>query len=322
MNHMGPPPGRTPQFGNPYSNPARPNPAPQTRMQPTGPHPAGAPQASPGGDRKRFGQVRAIFSATDKRVRSLLVIVSGLLVTFLVATIILGCSLVSRNHQIAQLESTVEGHVSTIAELNESKVQQDTQIKDLSLELDELKNGKDKMLVDVRNAYDQKDWEQTITAADALHDKYNGSEQDKEGQKLKAEAQKKIDEAKAAEKKKQEEEAARKAEEEARGYETGITYEQIARQPDEYKGKKVKFYGKVIQVLNSADSDSVTIRLIVDDDYDQVIMGMYAKNIVPTRVLEDDHITIYGTFIEEYTYTAVLGNSVTVPLINIAKIDQ
>ncbi|KFI67600.1 putative TcdC-like protein [Bifidobacterium magnum] len=266
--------------------------------------------------------MRAIFSATDKRVRSLLVIVSGLLVTFLVATIILGCSLVSRNHQIAQLESTVEGHVSTIAELNESKVQQDTQIKDLSLELDELKNGKDKMLVDVRNAYDQKDWEQTITAADALHDKYNGSEQDKEGQKLKAEAQKKIDEAKAAEKKKQEEEAARKAEEEARGYETGITYEQIARQPDEYKGKKVKFYGKVIQVLNSADSDSVTIRLIVDDDYDQVIMGMYAKNIVPTRVLEDDHITIYGTFIEEYTYTAVLGNSVTVPLINIAKIDQ
>lgn len=33
------------------------------------------------------------------------------------------------------------------------------------------------------------------------------------------------------------------------GYETGITYEQLARIPDSYIYKKVKFSGNVIQVL-------------------------------------------------------------------------
>ena len=66
---------------------------------------------------------------------------------------------------------------------------------------------------------------------------------------MKAEEQKAIEEENArlkaeeeAKKKAEEEEAKRLAEEEAKkGYDTGITYNQIARTPDEYKGKKIKF---------------------------------------------------------------------------------
>ena len=95
-------------------------------------------------------------------------------------------------------------------------------------------------------------------------------------------SQAKIDEAKAA-----------KAAEEARGYETGITYDQLARTPDDFKGKKVKFYGKVVQVIEG--SGSVQIRLAVDDNYDTILLGEYSSSTVSSRVLEDDYITIYGT---------------------------
>lgn len=37
--------------------------------------------------------------------------------------------------------------------------------------------------------------------------------------------------------------------EEKAGYETGITYDQLARTPDEYIGDNIKFSGKVIQVM-------------------------------------------------------------------------
>ncbi len=50
------------------------------------------------------------------------------------------------------------------------------------------------------------------------------------------------------------EEAARLAAEEAQGYETGITYDNIARTPDEYTGKKVKFTGKVIQLIEGSST--------------------------------------------------------------------
>ena len=40
-----------------------------------------------------------------------------------------------------------------------------------------------------------------------------------------------------------------KNQKEAIGYDTGITYEQLARTPNEYNGEKVKFSGKVIQVI-------------------------------------------------------------------------
>lgn len=149
-----------------------------------------------------------------------------------------------------------------------------------------------------------------------------------EARKIEAEkvaAEKKAAEEKAAADKKAAEEkaaadaAAAKAAEEAKGYETGITYDQLARTPDDFTGQKVKFYGKVIQVMES--DGSVQIRLAVDDNYDTILYGEYSSSIVSSRILEDDYITIYGMSVGTITYQSTLGGNITIPGVYIDKID-
>lgn len=182
-----------------------------------------------------------------------------------------------------------------------------TKNTELETENEELKNGASKQLVDIKNAYEKGEWQSVVDLSAKLHEKYNGTPEDSEAQTLAQNSQAKIDEA-----------AAAKAAEEAKGYETGITYDQLARTPDEHKGKKVKFSGKVLQV---SEGILVTIRLAINDNYDTVIMGQYLGSIVSSRVLEGDHITIYGTSDGIYTYEAISGASITVPLIDVEKID-
>ena len=104
----------------------------------------------------------------------------------------------------------------------------------------------------------------------------------------KKEQQKKIEEEKAKEEeekevaaKKAKEEEEKKAAEEAqakkeaekkekKGYEIGITFDQVARTPDDFVGEKVKFKGRVVQVIEG--DNIIQIRLAIDDDYDKVIL--------------------------------------------------
>lgn len=104
------------------------------------------------------------------------------------------------------------------------------------------------------------------------------------------------------------------------GYETGITYEQLARTPDDYEGEKIKFRGKVVQVIEG--DDVVQIRLAVNSNYDTILFGEYDKDIVTSRVLEDDIITIYGTSVGVISYESTLGGTITIPGAVIEKIEQ
>lgn len=123
-----------------------------------------------------------------------------------------------------------------------------------------------------------------------------------------------------AQKEKEEAEAKKKEEEEKKGYDTGITYSQLARNPDDYTYKKVKFEGKVIQVME--DGDDTQIRLAVNGDYDNIIYGVYKSDIVESRVLEDDYITIMGLSAGLITYKSTMGGNITIPSVAIAKIQQ
>ena len=114
--------------------------------------------------------------------------------------------------------------------------------------------------------------------------------------------------------------AAAKDEEEKVGYDTGITYDQLARTPDDYILQKVKFSGKVIQVME--DSGEITIRLAVNSDYDTVLICTYDPSIVSSRVLEDDKITIYGYSMGLYSYESTMSGTITIPSVSIDKIDQ
>lgn len=115
-------------------------------------------------------------------------------------------------------------------------------------------------------------------------------------------------------------EEAAKAAEEAMGYETGITYDQLARTPDEFNGKKVKFSGKVIQVIDG--TTTTQIRFAANNNYETIILCNYSNSIVSSRILENDKITIYGVSKGLYSYQSTLGATITIPSVSIDRIDQ
>lgn len=115
--------------------------------------------------------------------------------------------------------------------------------------------------------------------------------------------------------------AAAQAAQEKIGYNTGITYNQLARTPDDFKDQKVKFSGKVLQVVEGTD-DVNHIRLAVNNDYNKILYCEYSKNIVGSRILEDDKITVYGTSYGLYSYTSTMGGVITIPAVIVDKIDQ
>jgi hypothetical protein len=78
-------------------------------------------------------------------------------------------------------------------------------------------------------------------------------------------------------------------------YDTGITYDQLARTPDKFVGKEVKFTGKVIQVIESDGTDNTNLRIAVNGDYNNILLVEYDPSISQTRVLENDNVTIRGT---------------------------
>lgn len=120
-------------------------------------------------------------------------------------------------------------------------------------------------------------------------------------------------------KKEKEEKAAREKEEKI-GYNTGITYDQLARTPDDYINKKVKFTGEAIQIIEGSYQNQ--IRLAIDSDYDKIILITYVKSIVTSRVLEDDIITIYGVSDGLISYQSTMGGMITIPSVLVDKIDQ
>ncbi|MGY3704728.1 hypothetical protein BW731_07560 [Vagococcus martis] len=126
------------------------------------------------------------------------------------------------------------------------------------------------------------------------------------------------------ERKKQKEEqdkrAKEKAEEDAKGYDTGITYQQLARTPDDYMMKKVKFSGKVVQVLEN-DKDT-QLRIAVDGNHDTIVYAEYESKLVSSRVLEDDYITISGYSMGLLSYKSTIGGTITIPSIVVKKVEQ
>lgn len=96
------------------------------------------------------------------------------------------------------------------------------------------------------------------------------------------------------------------------------TYKDVARDPDKYKGKNMKYTGEVLQVIEPTWGDTVEYRIAVtrDDygyDYDSVIYVTYTRAEGESRILENDIVTFYGTCDGIYSYTSALGGKVTIP---------
>lgn len=102
-----------------------------------------------------------------------------------------------------------------------------------------------------------------------------------------------------------------------------ISYKDLSRTPDAYMDEYVKFSGTVVQVCYEATSSLYysTYRVATSGSYGDVVY-IYVDNYGRgSRILEDDKITFYGTYGGLYTYTTVLGDSLTIPSIYVEYLE-
>ena len=102
-----------------------------------------------------------------------------------------------------------------------------------------------------------------------------------------------------------------------------ILYKDLSRTPDAYMNEYVKFSGTVVQVCYEATSSLYysTYRVATSGSYGDVVY-IYVDNYGSgSRILEDDKITFYGTYGGLYTYTTVLGDSLTIPSIYVEYLE-
>ena len=187
---------------------------------------------------------------------------------------------------------------------------------------------------------EQEEAEKASQEAQQIKDEEEKKKEEENTKKEKEEAEKKAQEEKekkeAEEKaKKEKEEADKKAKEEQKKAEQEAKvneekafkdscktykYKEIARNPDKYVGKNVKFTGEVMQV-SEGWFNSVTILLQVTKNeygwYEDTVYCNYTYKDGEDKILEDDIITIYGTCEGDTSYISVLGSSITIPEVNI-----
>ena len=102
-------------------------------------------------------------------------------------------------------------------------------------------------------------------------------------------------------------------------YNTGITYDTLARTPDEHIGNKVTLSGEIVQVIEGDDASQY--RMAVDQDYDKMVLIEVPTDQLSSRILENDLITIYGVSQGTVDYESTIGGTITVPAITVDKFE-
>lgn len=217
----------------------------------------------------------------------------------------------------ADLDAAVAQRVELQTQYDALKAEDD----ELRTQYNELKAEHDALVEATADWMKLSEDEKEAQLAQAEADRIAAEEAAKKAKEEQAAAQKAAAE---EAKRKAEEAAAAKAEEEKRGYNTGITFNDLSRNPDDYEGKKVKFTGEVLQV--SELKNEIQIRLATKPNSwggysDNVIYIYFDSGLISSRILEDDIITVYGVARGLHSYTTVLGANVTLPLIEVEKID-
>ena len=101
-------------------------------------------------------------------------------------------------------------------------------------------------------------------------------------------------------------------------FRSDVSYDEIARHPNDYDGELLTFSGEVAQVI---EGDGTTeLRIAVDGDYDDIIYGIYDNRILDSRLLEDDKIQFYGESCGIISYQSTLGATISIASISIYKI--
>lgn len=96
-------------------------------------------------------------------------------------------------------------------------------------------------------------------------------------------------------------------------YNPEITYDDLARTPDDYEYEKITFSGTVVQVIEDDENNQTQLRIATKDGYDDVIYVVFDKSITNKRILEDDRVRFYGYSCGLLTYESTMGGDITIP---------
>lgn len=99
-------------------------------------------------------------------------------------------------------------------------------------------------------------------------------------------------------------------------YRSDITYDDLARHPEDNFFQSVTYTGRVLQVMN-ADTGETQMRLAINDNIDQTVLVELSEDALVKlgRVLENDWLSIYGVYLGTMEYTTVMGDVRTIPAI-------
>ena len=114
-------------------------------------------------------------------------------------------------------------------------------------------------------------------------------------------------------------EAEEKWQEELDNARTDVTYDNLMRTPDDYFGQVVQLSGTVIQTING--DGVVQQRVALYDDYNQIVLIEYSKDLPEVRLLDDDYITFTGVSFGTIEYETVLGATLEIPSILVDRIN-
>lgn len=99
-----------------------------------------------------------------------------------------------------------------------------------------------------------------------------------------------------------------------------ITYEDLKRKPDYYIGNRVKFSGKIMQVVEAKHTyDGRTCgEYLISSNSDIIYANVYFDTTdIDYELIDDDKVNIYGVYMGELTYTTVKNIKKTVPRIDV-----
>lgn len=97
-----------------------------------------------------------------------------------------------------------------------------------------------------------------------------------------------------------------------------FSYDDVARNPDNYNGNQAVFSGRVVQVMQQGNT--YVLRVNKDNDYDCTMYVTYYASVGVPRILEDDYLTIWGTLEGLATYQSIFGASITIPKFDAAYV--
>lgn len=95
-----------------------------------------------------------------------------------------------------------------------------------------------------------------------------------------------------------------------------LDYKALERDPAKHTGEKIRFTGRVIQVVEEAGADkmvSVALRIATKGNYDNVAYVTYVRKADDSRILEKDKVTVAGAYGGIYAYQSVGAGTVAIP---------